>query len=129
LRGEDVSTGIDVHQDFVTEKHLAVLGDSSIKRGEGVFNLSEKELNKLKLTQKEKEIIRPFYTTEELLRYYGNPKNRYWIIYSDMVVRKNIKEYPHVKEHLDKFKKIITSDFSPYGLHRARERQFFEGIK
>ena len=25
--------------------------------------------------------------------------------------------------------KVITSDFKPYGLHRAREQRFFEGEK
>ena len=30
---------------------------------------------------------------------------------------------------MDRFKKIITSDFKPYGLHRAREQKFFEGKK
>ena len=125
----DISTGIDVHQDFINDKHLEVLKDDKIKKGDGIFNLSEKEYQKLKLTQKEKEIVKPFYTTEELFRYYGNPKNHLWIIYSDMEVRKNIKDYPHIKEHLDKFKKIITSDFAPYGLHRAREQRFFEGEK
>lgn len=56
-------------------------------------------------------------------------KNDLWIIYSDINVRKNINEYPHIKEHLDKFRKVITSDFKPYGLHRAREQKFFEGAK
>jgi len=129
FKDEDISTGIDVHQDFINDKHLEILKDDSTKKGDGIFNLSEHEFNKLKLPQKEKEIIKPFYTTEELFRYYGNPKNHLWVIYSDMEVRKNIKDYSHIKEHLDRFKKVITSDFAPYGLHRAREQRFFEGIK
>ncbi len=129
FKDEDVSTGIDVHQDFVSDRHLEVLKDESIKKGEGIFNLSRSEYQKIKFTQKEKEMIKPFYTTEELFRYYGNSKNHLWVIYSGMEVRKNIKDYPNIKEHLDRFKKIITSDFGPYGLHRAREQRFFEGAK
>lgn len=125
----DIATGIDVHQDFINEKHLSILKDESIKKGDGIFNLFQTEYDKLKLTQKEKQVVKPFYTTEELFRYYGNPKNHLWVIYSDMEVRKNIDEYPHIKTHLDKFKKVITSDFGPYGLHRAREQRFFEGEK
>lgn len=30
---------------------------------------------------------------------------------------------------MDKYKPIITSDFKPYGLHRARDQRFFEGEK
>ena len=129
FKENDVATGIDVHQDFINDKHLSVLKDESIKKGDGIFNLSQAEFDKLKLTQKEKEIVKPFYTTEELFRYYGNPKNHLLVIYSDMEVRKNINEYSHIKAHLDKFKKVITSDFGPYGLHRSREQRFFEGEK
>lgn len=125
----DISTGIDVHQDFVNDKHLNILKDLSIKKGDSIFNLSNTEYESLKLSQKEKDIIKPFYTTEELFRYYGNPLNHLWVIYSDMKTRKNMNEYPKIKSHLDKFKKVITSDFKPYGLHRSRERRFFEGEK
>ena len=31
--------------------------------------------------------------------------------------------------HLDKFRKIITTDFKPYGIHRTREESFFKGDK
>ena len=128
LKEEMVSTGIDIHQDFVIDKHLVVLKDQTLK-GCGIFNLSDKEYHKLHLDTKEKELIKPFYNTDQLFRYYGNPKNKLWVIYSDIKVRKNISEYPHIKEHLDKFRKVITSDFAPYGLHRAREQRFFEGEK
>ena len=40
-----------------------------------------------------------------------------------------MQDYPNIKKHLDKFKEIITSDFAPYGLHRARDQKFFEGQK
>lgn len=128
LTDDNVAQGIVCPQEYVIESHLKDI-DNSIKKGEGIFTLTSDEVNKLRLTQREKEIIKPFYTTEQLSYYYGNPKNKLWVIYSDMNVRKNIKEYPHIKEHLDKFKKIITSDFAPYGLHRARDQRFFEGEK
>jgi len=124
-----VSTGIDVHQDFVVDSHLKLLKDNGIKKGDGIFILSEDEKNSLNLTNDELEIIKPYYTTKELKRYYGLNKNKYWIIYSDINVRKNINKYPNIKIHLDKYKQIITSDFKPYGLHRAREHRFFEGEK
>ena len=37
--------------------------------------------------------------------------------------------YPNLKRHLDKYAPIITSDNKPYGLHRARNKKFFEGAK
>lgn len=129
FRGEDISTGIDIHQDFVNDKHLEILKTDDIKKGEGIFALRNDELNKLKLSQHERQIIKPYYTTEELDQYYGEPKNALWVIYSDMNVRKNISQYPNIKSHFERFRKVITSDFAPYGLHRAREQRFFEGEK
>lgn len=40
-----------------------------------------------------------------------------------------MKSYPNIKEHLDLFRPILTSDNKPYGLHRARDPYFFEGEK
>jgi adenine-specific DNA-methyltransferase len=129
LTEKNVAQGIVTPQDNIIASHLDILKDDSIKKGDGIFVLKNDEIDTLKLAQKEKQIIKPFYTTEELFRYYGNQKNKLWVIYSGMEVRKNIDEYPQIKAHLDKFKKIITSDFGPYGLHRAREQRFFEGEK
>jgi adenine-specific DNA-methyltransferase len=129
LKENDVAQGIVLPQDFVIKKHLPKLNDPSIKIGDGIFNLSVEEKEKLYLTKKEMEIIKPFYTTNELMEYYGNPANSFWIIYTTTETIKNIKEYPNIKAHLDKFKPVITSDFKPYGLHRARDERFFLGEK
>lgn len=129
LNENEVAQGIILPQDFVIDDHLADLKNEKIKKGDGIFVISEIELNKLNLSEQEKNIVKPYYTTNELQRYYGDKKNKYFIIYTDKETRENIKKYPNIKAHLDKFKKIITSDFKPYGLHRAREQRFFEGEK
>ncbi|MBU1136199.1 MAG: N-6 DNA methylase [Nanoarchaeota archaeon] len=129
LKNEDIGNGIDVLQDFITEKHLIKLKDDSVNKGEGVFVLNQRELEKIKFSKKELEKIKPYYASEQLGKYSGNSKNKYYLIYADAEVRQNIKEYPNIKNHLDKFKKILTSAFKPYGLHRPREQRFFEGDK
>ena len=70
---------------------------------------------------------RPYYTTAEINRYLSNQKTNYKIIYADNYFREHIEEFPNLKKHLDKFSKILTSAYAPYGLHRAREERFFEG--
>ncbi|MCD6317751.1 methyltransferase, partial [Candidatus Aerophobetes bacterium] len=99
--------------------------------GDGIFVLSNIEKNKIPFTKKELEIIKPYYTTKELGRYYANKNNPEWIIYTDSKFKypANIKPYPNIKKHLDKFQKVITSDNKPYGLHRARDEKFFKGEK
>ncbi len=129
LKNEDVSTGIDVHQDFVVGYHLGKLKDNSIKLGDGIFVINQDEVNRLNLMNNEKEIIKPYFTSSELTKYYGNPNNNYFVIYSKSNMNKIISQYPNIKKHLDKFRDVITSDFRPYGLHRARDENFFEGEK
>lgn len=124
---KELGAGIDVHQDYVTKKHIEKVPD--LELGAGVFILSDTELKELKLTKTELSIIKPFYSTENLLKYIGNKKNREWIIYTNNDIVGKINGYPKIKNHLNKFRKIITSDFGPYGLHRARNQNFFIGEK
>lgn len=129
LSKNDVAQGIVSPQDIVIAKHLANLNDVSIDEGNGIFLLTEKELKRLKLTIKELEIIKPFYTTDELSEYGAMGENCRWVIYTTTETIKHIKDYPKIKAHLDRYKAVITSDNKPYGLHRARDERFFIGEK
>ena len=130
LTDKEVAQGIVCPQDFVNKRSQIALG-SKYNIGDGVFVLGNKEKNQLLLTKKELALIKPHYTTKELSRWYGNPKNEEWVIYtnSSFKNKNKIREYPNIKKHLDQFKKIITSDNKPYGLHRARKEFFFKGKK
>ncbi len=94
-----------------------------------MFVLSNEEIANLNLTPSERELLKPFYTTNELYRYNINPVNRYRIIYTDSSYKnhKSLDNYPNIKSHLDKFQSIITSENKPYGLNRARNEKFFLG--
>jgi len=127
---QEVSTGIDVHQDFLNKASQRELGEG-FKVGEGIFCISGQEKKQLNLSREELELIKPYYTTDELSKYYGDPKNKYWMIYtgSSFKDQRTMRAYPNIKRHLDRFKYIITSDNAPYGLHRARKESFFKGEK
>jgi adenine-specific DNA-methyltransferase len=122
----EIATGIDVHQDFVNKDSLDELGDDC-SLGDGIFNLSNKEKEEINFTPEELRLIKPFYSTTELGRFYGDKENKYWVIYTDSSFKypNAIKPYPNIKRHLDKFQGVITSDNKPYGLHRARNEHFF----
>lgn len=126
----EVAQGIVPPQDFLNKKSQSVLG-SKFSVGQGVFTLNCDEVDALKLSAEEKRLIKPFFTTEELGRYWGYSKNKFWIIYTDSFFKDptTMEPYPNLKAHLDQFKKIITSDNKPYGLHRARDERFFKGEK
>src|SRR5690606_4784813 len=100
-------------------------------KGAGIFNLTTKEKKQLQLTDLEKKLVKPFYSTQELFQYNANSKNSLWVIYTDSTFKdpKKLKPYPGLKKHLDIFKKVITSYNAPYGLHRSRDEKFFKGEK
>lgn len=130
LTNQEIAQGIVCPQDFVNEKSQVIL-ENKYKVRTGVFVLNNKEKNNLSLTKKELSLIKPYYTTKELFRWHGNPKNKKWVIYTDSSFKdkRKMRDYPNIKRHLDQFKKIITSDNKPYGLHRARKESFFKGEK
>jgi len=124
----EVANGIHPHFDFVNKK-IIESSNGEFKNGEGIFCLSDLEKINLNLSIEEEKLVKPYYTTVELDRYYANPKNKLWIIYtgSEFKNPKSMEHYPNLKRHLDRFKDVITSDNKPYGLHRAREERFFKG--
>ena len=126
----EIATGIDVHQDFVNNSSKAILG-YGFNIGDGIFIISTKEKKDLSFVPNELELIKPYYTTNELFKYFGNIKNSFWIIYTNSSFKypKNILPFPNIKRHLDKFESVITSDNYPYGLHRSRNEFFFKGEK
>lgn len=130
LRADEVAQGIVFPQDFLNAKNQRLLGDGYIA-GEGVFVLTNGDLVRLELDSTEMEIMRPYYTTEQISRYYSNKQNDLWVIYtgSDFKSPERMRDYPRLKKHIDRFLSILTSDNRPYGLHRAREERFFSRPK
>jgi len=129
LTENEVAQGIVMPQDYVIKSHLKKLPNLTL--GHGIFILTNEEKDTIQFTQKELELIKPTYTTKELGRYYADRNNSGWVIYTESKFNnpENIKPYPNIKRHLDKFQKVITSDNRPYGLHRARDERFFKGEK
>ncbi|MDA9327415.1 BREX-1 system adenine-specific DNA-methyltransferase PglX [Flavobacteriaceae bacterium] len=128
LKNDEVAQGIVYPQDKLNKKNLKKLG-SDFKLNNGIFQLSEKELKKLCLENNEKELIKPFFSTKQLSKFYANPNNNEWVIYTKSNIKTQIHLYPIIKKHLDKYSTIITSDNKPYGLHRPRNEDFFLGKK
>lgn len=130
LTEKEVANGIHPHYDFINKK-LSEKSKGLFKIGEGIFGLSHKEYKELELLENEKEIVKPYFNTEQFSRYYAKNEHDYWLIYTDSRFKNPdaILPYPNIKRHLDKYADIITSDNKPYGLHRAREERFFQNEK
>ena len=130
LTYDEVAQGIVIPQDLVIKKHLSLV-DNKIKKGDGIFVLSNKEKENLNLDKNEIELLKPYFITKNFYKFGANHKNNYWIIYTDSKFKdpKEMENFPNLKKHLDQFKDIITSDNKPYGLHRSRDEKFFKGQK
>jgi len=128
FKKEEIGNGIDVLQDFVKKDHIDILKDKSVKKGDGIFILSKQEVTKLVLNEKERSYLKPYYSSKQINRYLSlKDYSDYKMIYADRFFREHIQLFPNLKKHLDRFKKVLTSVFAPYGLHRAREESFFNG--
>src|SRR5690606_38728930 len=128
LRDAEVAQGIVFPQDKLNQKNADILG-IGFSVNDGIFQLTKSEIDSLSLSEQEYKLIKPFYSTKELHKYYGNTQNSEWIIYTKSDIKNEISNYPNIKTHLDKYTEIITSDNKPYGLHRARKEDFFIGEK
>lgn len=130
LQGDEVATGIDVHQDYLNKAGFVKLG-RTVPQGSGIFNLSLGEYDRLDLTARERELVKPFFTTEQLSRYDADPEHSAWVIYTSSKFKStdSMNDLPNLRAHLDRFAAVITSDNAPYGLHRARKQKFFQGEK
>jgi adenine-specific DNA-methyltransferase len=128
ILSSEINSGIDIPQDFLSKSNQESLGNNH-QVGQGIFVLSQEEVDNLHLSEKEYDLLRPFYTTSELYRYGVNHNNLYWIIYTNSSFSDpdSLDRFPKLKSHLDQFQRIITSENKPYGLNRARNEKFFKG--
>jgi hypothetical protein len=129
LQVTEISQGIVFPQDFLNKKNQAILGHHQV--GDGIFGLTQEEKENLNLLPCENKLVRPYYTSDQITRFYTSPKNQLWLIYTDSSFKNpsSMNQYPNLKRHLDSFLSIMTSDNKPYGLHRARKEKFFVGEK
>lgn len=128
LKASEIAQGIVFPQDSLNKKNAELL---KCNIGQGIFVLSDAEKESLNLTKEELSIIKPYYTTEQVCRYWVNSKHNLWTIYTDSHYKNphSLDNFPNIKNHLDRYSSIITSDNRPYGLHRAREQRFFTNEK
>lgn len=130
LENKEIAQGIVFPQDFLNKKGQKILGHHKV--GDGIFGLTDQELSNLNLPENEMALIKPYYTTDQVNRYFtAEGSNTQWLIYTDSTYKNesSMDDFPILKAHLDQFRLIFTSDNKPYGLHRARDRRFFSGSK
>jgi len=128
--------GIVPSVDRVTKNNITLLSEYKImqydiKEGDGIFVLSQEELKKLKLSQRELSLIHRTYKNSDITPYFVDltTSSPVYVIYTTK--QTNINDFPNIKKHLKKFKEILEDRLIRYNekypwfcLHRERD----EGI-
>ena len=122
----NTSQGVIESPDKISKKNFKNKPSKNIGIGDGVFVLNENEISKINPNKEEKKLFKKYLNSNDVEKYQINFDNEY-LIYSDNEISKKIKDkyYPNIENHLNKYKKFITSGNGPYGLHRPRNENFF----
>lgn len=81
LTNDEILNGIHPHHAAVTKKMLKLLPNGS-KIGDGIFILNSTEIENLKLLKTELQLLKPYYDSKNVGRYYFNPDTDRSIIYT-----------------------------------------------
>lgn len=128
-----VNAGADVTISKITKKHVENFG-KKFKKGDGVFVLTQNEFKNKNIPSEELSLIKPFIKNSDIGKYYIKDSSKY-LIYTNSET--NIKEFPTIKKHLDKFRVILKDQMKRYDepisnwfmLHRPRDENIFTSEK
>ncbi len=125
----DINSGADVTISRITNKHLSQFS-GNYSYNDGVFVLSNQEIESLQLNDREKDIIKDYVKNSNIYKY-GTTLNEDKLIY--LKWEDNIDIYPHIKSHLSRFKEILQDQVVRYeenypwwALHRPRVQTIFD---
>jgi len=127
----DISVGAQESPDKISVKQIKNLKRTDVCAGDGVFVLSQGELDDLCPNRTEALTIKKYLDPSDIFKYGLTWRNKY-LIYSDKNTKEKIKgeqDFINLRKHLDKYADFITSSNKPYGLHRPRESRYFTNPK
>lgn len=108
-----VQTGCDVVTVQLLEAALKkkLISKSEAQRwspGMGIYVLSDKEVERLRLTSsEERDCLKQFYKNSDIGRYYTPRKNERFLLYVDS--QTDIKRYPNIRRHLERFRPLLAA--------------------
>ena len=123
----DVSQGVVEAPDRISKKALEKTPVENVQIGDGVFVLTQREVDRLRLNAEEGKVLKKYVNPMNVFRYGVKWDDKY-LIYSDKYIKKKIEDdeqFDQLKNHLDKFQRLITSSSAPYGMHRPRQDKYF----
>ncbi|EIV0307383.1 class I SAM-dependent DNA methyltransferase, partial [Campylobacter coli] len=97
LEEKEVANGIHPHYDFINNR-INSNHNFAFKIGQGIFGLSEEEKEKLKLTKLENNLVKPYYDTQNFLKFFFKKNNHQWLIYTNSSFKNpnSMDDYPNL---------------------------------
>lgn len=77
--------------------------------GDGVFVISQAELEAMQLSTAERTLIRPYHQLKDLGRFYVAPKCSHHLIYSTKQTCPDIEPYNALNQHLAGYRQVMES--------------------
>jgi hypothetical protein len=100
--------------------------------GEGVFVLQPSEVERLKLSDAERTLLRPYYDTSVIERHSLPKEPTHQVLYLTKKTAPTLKPYPAIQSHLSRFRAILerrretqTGSCAWWHLHWPREESIF----
>ncbi len=132
----DVNSGVETGADKVTpsiiKKYKIKFKNDLYEHdvGRGIYVLNKQELAVLKLQPNESHLIKKWYKSSDIERYFYKEDTDEYLVYIDS--KEDISHYPNIHKHLAYFRDILfcreqanIGDNSWYWI-RGSKRQFFE---
>lgn len=114
----DINQGILTGANSVTNGNI-VLVEKNISVGDGIYILTNDELESLSLSKAEKDIIKPWYKNSNIKQYITTKPNPFWLIYAKL--NAEIETKYTIYNHLKKFENIIKDrNFESGELSKAK---------
>jgi hypothetical protein len=105
----NINNGIFSGADSLNKLKQEKYGITDAITEEGIFILTQEKVHSMNLDTNEKGLIKPLFKNSDIYRYFTNNKNRLFIINLRYTDRPNIDDYRNIKEHLLKFKSLLSN--------------------
>lgn len=112
-----ISPGIQTGCDRLTDTHIETFNLKNLQKGDGIFVISNEEKNRINFSKEELNFIKPFYKNSAISKWTYETRNKYWVIITNKINK--INDYPNIKNHLIKFKKILDARYRNFALKNA----------
>lgn len=107
----DVNQGLRTGADKVTEKHILSTGIKNVTKGEGIFIVTQQEIDKYNFNDFERSKIKELYKNSDIEKYQTKKQTKYRLIDIFYPNDKDLDlaKIPNIFSHLQKYKLILEN--------------------